>query len=614
MPENKERSIWDAARKAINPLPAGTDAWTGPESQGAAENARVGEAPVRPGTITYERPGGPVERWRPKPVVMPKNPLDIMNIPGQDIAQAAHDIVGNLMGIRSMPATPMAPAVQPAGAPVMPGQVMPAGAPAMPDPVAAQPMGADFTTIAGDPAPQPPAGDVSGAGQPVQPAQPLPTAYAPPPAAAPGALQQPGQPAQPWPTDINASSQLAGEWLAKSGPAAKNADNLLALTNDFLRQYGAGAIARLDAKNPIKLLYDAHMAKPEGDGTAAAEAITGKKSAATIQGEKSDAARVKMEVQAERINAATQKQIATERTAIDRRVEATITKIEGDESLTPQVKADKIRNLIEKRKARYGEEAMPGKLAAIVERVAAGNSYFAEKDRPLLTPEQNKSLKDATANIIRGRSVEVDTTIAEQREYRRRTGKALGPKKKEFVGSVAPIVSLEDFRKVNPGKSREDFQKTAYSGGKYNGKEYAGLAKGFEEFKEKAARYIESQTYGPKNAEKRKKLLAELDNIAREQWEEHLFTTSRELYDAWIANDPGSEAKREETIPAPSEFEAPPPKAELVGETKSQGNVPRGTSTGATGQIPTVGGDDDFNRLPSGTVFIGPDGKKRRKP
>ena len=36
--------------------------------------------------------------------------------------------------------------------------------------------------------------------------------------------------------------------------------------------------------------------------------------------------------------------------------------------------------------------------------------------------------------------------------------------------------------------------------------------------------------------------------------------------------------------------------------------------SGGQQQAPRIGGDDDYSKLKPGTVFIGPDGKTRRKP
>ena len=54
--------------------------------------------------------------------------------------------------------------------------------------------------------------------------------------------------------------------------------------------------------------------------------------------------------------------------------------------------------------------------------------------------------------------------------------------------------------------------------------------------------------------------------------------------------------QRNKPIEAPDEAEA-----EIAGE-------PGG------GEVPTIRGDDEYNQLPSGTVFVGPDGQKRKKP
>ncbi len=53
----------------------------------------------------------------------------------------------------------------------------------------------------------------------------------------------------------------------------------------------------------------------------------------------------------------------------------------------------------------------------------------------------------------------------------------------------------------------------------------------------------------------------------------------------------------------------------VVSQNQQQSNTTRGSKAAPAPQsLPTIKGDADFNKLPSGAIFIGPDGKKRRKP
>jgi hypothetical protein len=62
-------------------------------------------------------------------------------------------------------------------------------------------------------------------------------------------------------------------------------------------------------------------------------------------------------------------------------------------------------------------------------------------------------------------------------------------------------------------------------------------------------------------------------------------------------------------------FEAPPlPPSRFSQKSDSSKAAPQSGKSDKPQDMPTVKSDADFNKLPSGAVFIGPDGKKRRKP
>lgn len=108
-----------------------------------------------------------------------------------------------------------------------------------------------------------------------------------------------------------------------------------------------------------------------------------------------------------------------------------------------------------------------------------------------------------------------------------------------------------------------------------------------------------------------KALLAVADRAARFEYGLH------ENRMKALRSDPDESIRNEAKF-----FEAPPlPPSRFSGKTESGKATPqKGKATPQSGkpakpqEVPTVKSDADFNKLPSGAVFVGPDGKKRRKP
>ena len=179
MPD-KRKSIWDRPR----PQPATNIAGVY-EQSGIQPGVNRPEVPSGTGivqggglTVTNERPaaqpGQPAPMPQLKPTVDMQNPLDLLNVAGQDITQSAKNTVYNLIAI-----TDWLKQAAPGG--VLPGAVQPAGQPAMPGPVAPMPEQGQVTGVTGAQTPAGPA-NITGGGTPqsvqvtdqVAPVQPRP--------------------------------------------------------------------------------------------------------------------------------------------------------------------------------------------------------------------------------------------------------------------------------------------------------------------------------------------------------------------------------------------------------------------------------------------------------
>ena len=512
----------------------------------------------------------------PQPAPLPKmgplnkidNPLDLIKMPGRDVAQNARTLVDNLQNMfRYMQS-------QPAQMPAQPAVAGPAGV-----------QGAVTPQLA------PSVGTIGPDGQPIQQAQPAP--------AQPGQLPTPekgtaGQatidpsnimgsggvapqvdvsgPVTPpqrveWPQGLE-GSRLGQQWEERATAVRSQPGKLAALAEEFAATHG---IDKLDQKinsksrlfQVIKEYERQYLADKNPDILAIAENITGiSETTKTMDANqrKFETRKRAKDAEQARVEAKTK----AEETKQSGRLEDMIAGIQKS-SLDDKAKSDKIGSLMGKFKAKFGGEAFGDKATAAQAEADASGKYY--------TAPKGAAAKDAMSELGSTTLGKLDAGVAAlSYGVAKKTAEMTPEEEGQFKGDKKPVW------KIPPKETYEE------------------LAEGFETFRKRTAKFIESQTHGKANEAKRKRILAVADEIAAARWGQVLADNSPELFDVWKAGYDAEQAKAGPTgtRPQPTPPNTGPVPAQPAGSgPRAYGNREDGTPKGPgfLGELPGLGGD-----------------------
>ena len=244
-------------------------------------------------------------------------------------------------------------------------------------------------------------------------------------------------------------------------------------------------------------------------------------------------------------------------------------------SLDDKAKSDKIGSLMGKFKAKFGGEAFGDKATAAQAEADASGKYY--------TAPQGKAAKDAMSELGSTTLGKLDAGIA-----------ALS------YGVAKKYTEMNPIERGKYDNDKLPIWKTPPA------KNYEELKKGFETFRKRTGKFIESQTHGKANESKRKRILAVADEIAAARWGQDLAANSSELFDMWKAGYDAEQAAGE-------------------GKTKSPQAGPTGTRTQPTppntgpapaqpaADMPIISTEAEYDTLAVGTEYRDAQGNVWRK-